>query len=178
VILKSKPSRSAILPPRHDYVHPHRTNYHRRPCPLPLPLCPHTPPAQGPFSSPSPRPTSRELDLWKYDTHLLVSLSSVRRPSSCLHLASAYRRFEEWTKTYGPVFSLRQGFTTVIIVGRYQAAVEIMEREGASLADRPVSIAAGETLSGGMRVLLTPAGERFKKMRKSVSLLRCSVGHR
>ena len=45
-----------------------------------------------------------------------------------------------------------------------------MEREGASLADRPVSIAAGETLSGGMRVLLTPAGERFKKMRKSVSL--------
>ena len=91
-------------------------------------------------------------------------------PSSYSHLASAYRRFEEWTKIYGPVFSLRQGSTTIVIVGRYQAAVEIMEREGASLVDRPVSIAAGETLSGGMRMLLTPAGERFKKMRKSVSL--------
>ncbi|KAG5637608.1 hypothetical protein H0H81_004000 [Sphagnurus paluster] len=43
-----------------------------------------------------------------------------------------------------------------------------MEREGASLVDRPLSISAGETLSGGMRVVLTPAGERFKKMRKAL----------
>ncbi|KAF8060686.1 cytochrome P450 [Lyophyllum atratum] len=82
--------------------------------------------------------------------------------------AFAYRKFEEWTKIYGPVFSLRQGLNTIIVVGRYQAAVDIMEREGASLADRPTSISAGETLSGGMRVLLTPAGERFKKMRKAL----------
>ncbi|GLB36895.1 putative cytochrome p450 [Lyophyllum shimeji] len=82
--------------------------------------------------------------------------------------AFAYRRFEEWTKQYGPVFSLRQGLTTVIVIGRYDAAVEIMEREGAHLADRPLSISAGETLSGGMRVLLTPFGERFKKMRKAL----------
>ena len=34
--------------------------------------------------------------------------------------------------------------------------------------DRPRNIAAGDTLSGGMRVLLTPAGERFKKMRRYV----------
>ncbi|RDB27330.1 O-methylsterigmatocystin oxidoreductase [Hypsizygus marmoreus] len=80
----------------------------------------------------------------------------------------AYRKFEEWTKIYGPIFSLRQGLNTIIIIGRYQAAVEIMEREGAALADRPVSISAGETLSGGMRLLLTPAGERFKKMRKAL----------
>jgi hypothetical protein len=79
---------------------------------------------------------------------------------------SAYRKFEEWTKEYGPVFTLRQGFTTVIIVGRIQAAIDIMEKEGASTVDRPTSIAAGETLSGGMRVLLTPAGERFKRMRR------------
>ncbi|KAF5347626.1 hypothetical protein D9756_010668 [Leucocoprinus leucothites] len=80
----------------------------------------------------------------------------------------AYRKFEEWTKEYGPVFSLRQGFNTVIVVGRVQAAIEIMEKEGASTVDRPASIAAGETLSGGMRVLLTPAGERFKKMRRAL----------
>ncbi|KXN81394.1 O-methylsterigmatocystin oxidoreductase [Leucoagaricus sp. SymC.cos] len=72
----------------------------------------------------------------------------------------AYRKFEEWTKEYGPVFTLRQGFSTVIVVGRIQAAIDIMEKEGASTVDRPLSIAVGETLSGGMRVLLTPAGER------------------
>ncbi|KNZ82117.1 O-methylsterigmatocystin oxidoreductase [Termitomyces sp. J132] len=82
--------------------------------------------------------------------------------------AFAYRKFEEWTKTYGPIFSLRQGLTTVVVIGRYEAAVDIMEREGAALVDRPTSIAAGETLSGGMRVLLTPAGDRFKKMRKAL----------
>lgn len=82
--------------------------------------------------------------------------------------AFAYRKFEEWTKIYGPIFSLRQGLTTIVVIGRYNAAVDIMEREGAALVDRPLSISAGETLSGGMRVLLTPAGERFKKMRKCV----------
>ncbi|KAG6828377.1 hypothetical protein H0H92_008173 [Tricholoma furcatifolium] len=82
--------------------------------------------------------------------------------------AFAYRKFEEWTKQYGPIYSLRQGTTTIIVIGRYDAAVDIMEREGAHLVDRPLSIAAGETLSGGMRVVLTPAGERFKKMRKAL----------
>lgn len=77
----------------------------------------------------------------------------------------AYRFFEQWTQEYGPVFSLRQGLETITVVGRYDAAVELMEREGAALADRPRSIGAGETLSGGMRVLLTPYGDRFKKVR-------------
>lgn len=81
-------------------------------------------------------------------------------------LASAYRKFEEWTKKYGPVFSLRQGFQTIIVIGRLQAVSDIMEKEGAYLVDRPLSISAGETLSGGMRVLLTPAGNRIRKMRR------------
>lgn len=52
-----------------------------------------------------------------------------------------------------------------------QAAIDLMEKEGASLADRPISIAAGETLSGGMRTLLTPVGDRFRKQRKWVVYL-------
>lgn len=91
--------------------------------------------------------------------------------TSILHLfsvsSSAFRKFDEWATEYGPVFSLRQGFTTIIVITRYRAAVEIMERRGAYLADRPVSIAAGETVSGGNRLLLIPVGERFKRMRRS-----------
>ncbi|KIK53850.1 hypothetical protein GYMLUDRAFT_49144 [Collybiopsis luxurians FD-317 M1] len=87
--------------------------------------------------------------------------------------AFCYRRFELWTQEYGPVFSLRQGIpglggTQTVIVGRHQAAVDIMEKHGADLSDRPTSIAAGDTLSGGMRVLLTRSGERFKKLRKAL----------
>jgi hypothetical protein len=84
---------------------------------------------------------------------------------TCL-VGSSYRKFEEWTKEYGPIFKLRQGFKTIFVIGRYEAAVDILEREGAVTIDRPPSIAVGETLSGGMRLLLTPAGERFKRMRR------------
>lgn len=86
-----------------------------------------------------------------------------------LYLVSAYRKYEEWTQEYGPVFTIRQGRNITIVVGRLQAAIDIMEKEGASLADRPRNISAGEVLSGGMRMLLTPAGERFKRMRRYVS---------
>ncbi|KAH0838698.1 cytochrome P450 [Lanmaoa asiatica] len=54
----------------------------------------------------------------------------------------------ELTKEYGPVFSFRQGPRLFVVIGRYQAAMEIMEKEGASIADRPTLIAAAETLSG------------------------------
>ena len=49
-----------------------------------------------------------------------------------------------------------------------QAAINIMEKEGGSLADRPNYISAGDTLSGGMRVLLVGAGNRLTKLRRGV----------
>ncbi|KAJ7267773.1 cytochrome P450 [Mycena rebaudengoi] len=80
----------------------------------------------------------------------------------------AHRKFEEWIQEYGPVISFRRGREFIVIVGRYDAAVEIMEKEGASVADRPPSIAAGDTLSGGMRTLLIGNGERLRKLRKAL----------
>lgn len=41
-----------------------------------------------------------------------------------------------------------------------------MQKNGAELADRPLSIAAGEIMSGGKRTLLVGAGERLRKLRK------------
>ncbi|KAH7922532.1 cytochrome P450 [Leucogyrophana mollusca] len=80
----------------------------------------------------------------------------------------AHRQFAEWTSEYGPVFSLRQGSRIYVIIGRYQAAMDIMEKEGGVLVDRPLNIAAGETYSGGMRMLLVRAGETFKKLRRAL----------
>lgn len=70
------------------------------------------------------------------------------------------------TEQYGPVFSLRQGTRVFVIIGRYRAAMDIMEKQGASVADRPRSIAAGETLSGGMRILLEGTGDRLRRLRR------------
>ncbi|KAF7969821.1 hypothetical protein HWV62_25950 [Athelia sp. TMB] len=82
--------------------------------------------------------------------------------------AYAHLKWAEWTDTYGPVVSVRKGRQVTIIIGRLKEAVEIMEKEGASLADRPHNIAAGEVLSGGMRTLLVPAGARFRRLRKAL----------
>ncbi|EIN08589.1 cytochrome P450 [Punctularia strigosozonata HHB-11173 SS5] len=82
--------------------------------------------------------------------------------------AGLWRQFAEWTEIYGPVFSYRHGSQVVVVVGRYQAAVEIMEKHGAVLSDRPRTVAAGEVLSGGMRPLLTRAGDRLRKIRRAL----------
>lgn len=75
-------------------------------------------------------------------------------------------QFAKWTEQYGPVFSLRQGRGIFVVIGRHQAAVDIMEKEGANLADRPRSIAVQETLSGGMRIVTENSGDRLRRMRR------------
>lgn len=82
------------------------------------------------------------------------------------------------TEEYGPVFSLRQGTRIFIIIGRHRAAMEIMEKQGASLADRPRSIAAGETLSGGMRIVVERTGDRLRRLRRYDSPISNLVGIR
>jgi len=47
--------------------------------------------------------------------------------------------------------------------------MDIMEKEGAALVDRPRSIAAGEMLSGGMRILMSRSGDRFRRLRKALA---------
>ncbi|KAF8551926.1 cytochrome P450 [Imleria badia] len=80
-------------------------------------------------------------------------------------------KLAELTKEYGPVFSFRHGPRLFVVIGRYQAAMEIMEKEGASLADRPRTIAAGETLSGGMRVLSSRSGDRLRRIRRALHVM-------
>ncbi|KAG1810570.1 cytochrome P450 [Suillus subaureus] len=75
-------------------------------------------------------------------------------------------QFARWTEQYGPVFSLKQGHRIFVVIGRHQAAVDIMEKEGANLADRPRSIAVQETLSDGMRMVLERSGEKLRRVRR------------
>ncbi|KAG1855924.1 cytochrome P450 [Suillus subluteus] len=77
-------------------------------------------------------------------------------------------QFARWTEQYGPVFSLKQGHRIFVIIGRHQAAVDIMEKEGANLADRPRSIAVQETLADGMGMVLEGSGERLRRLRSRV----------
>ncbi|KAG1785059.1 cytochrome P450 [Suillus plorans] len=75
-------------------------------------------------------------------------------------------QFAKWTEQYGPVFSLKQGHRIFVVIGRHQAAVDIMEKQGANVADHPRSISVQETLSGGLRMHLEDSNERWRRMRR------------
>ncbi|KAG1736938.1 cytochrome P450 [Suillus paluster] len=74
---------------------------------------------------------------------------------------------EEWIDEYGPLITIRSGLENVVVIGRYKAAVDIMENQGKSLADRPRT--AGEFLGDGMGIPFVPKfGEKFRRMRRAL----------
>ncbi|KAI9572561.1 cytochrome P450 [Boletus coccyginus] len=77
------------------------------------------------------------------------------------------QQFAAWINQYGPVISLRLGPKVMIIIGRHKESVDIMEKEGGLLADRPRAVAAGEIWSRGLRMILAPAGEQFRRLRRA-----------
>ncbi|KIJ67582.1 hypothetical protein HYDPIDRAFT_174015 [Hydnomerulius pinastri MD-312] len=73
-----------------------------------------------------------------------------------------------WIDEYGPLISLRIGLTKYVIIGRHEETMEIMEKQGGALVDRPRFIAAGELLTGGLAIILAGPGERLKRMRRAL----------
>ncbi|KAG1807217.1 cytochrome P450 [Suillus variegatus] len=71
-----------------------------------------------------------------------------------------------WIDKHGPLITIRSGTKRIVIIGRHDAVVDIMEKQGGSLADRPRLVAAGEILNGGLSVILTPSGNMWRRMRR------------
>ncbi|KAG0696756.1 cytochrome P450 [Suillus ampliporus] len=73
-----------------------------------------------------------------------------------------------WINEYGPLVTIRLGTEKIVVIGRHNAAVDIMEKQGVSLADRPRQVAIGEFLGGGLSIAFAPAGDRFRRMRRAL----------
>lgn len=110
-------------------------------------------------------------------TYLQKSVSGLPLPASPLtwrlrgHFISPRNPFltvAEWIDEHGPLITIRSGTKKIVIIGRYDAVVDIMEKQGGSLADRPRLVAAGEILNGGLSVILTPAGSMWRRMRRAL----------
>jgi len=72
-----------------------------------------------------------------------------------------------WINEYGPVITIRSRFKKIVYIGRYKAAVDIMEGQGKSVADRPHIISAGIN-NGGMGFGNGPFGDRLLRMRRAL----------
>ncbi|KAG1727137.1 cytochrome P450 [Suillus lakei] len=81
---------------------------------------------------------------------------------------SSFLTVGRWIDEYGPLVTIRSGTQKIVIIGRHRAAMDIMERQSASLVDRPRLVAAGEILSGGLSIVFTHAGDRFRRMRRAL----------
>ncbi|KAG2037316.1 hypothetical protein BDR03DRAFT_1010778 [Suillus americanus] len=74
-----------------------------------------------------------------------------------------------WIDEYGPLVTIRSGIQTTVIIGRHQAAVDIMEKQSKILADRP-HLPAGEILTRGLDIGLANAGDRFRRMQQFIRI--------
>ncbi|KAK4033928.1 cytochrome P450 [Parachaetomium inaequale] len=74
--------------------------------------------------------------------------------------------FLELNKQYGDVVYLQMGPTPTIILGSAQAAWDLLEKRGAIYSSRPRFIMGGELLSNGMRGLMAPYSNFWRRWRK------------
>ncbi|KAG1735462.1 cytochrome P450 [Suillus occidentalis] len=84
-----------------------------------------------------------------------------------LPLQNASLTVARWIDEYGPLITIRSGLRTTVIIGRYKAAVDIMEKQGKLVADRP-HLAAGDILTRGLSIVLAHAGDRFRQSRRAL----------
>ncbi|OAX31628.1 cytochrome P450 [Rhizopogon vinicolor AM-OR11-026] len=71
-----------------------------------------------------------------------------------------------WIDEHGPLITIRSGTKKIVIIGRHKAAVDIMQKQGQALADRPRMIAAAEMFAGGLGMVTARAGDRWRRMRR------------
>ncbi|KAK6375934.1 hypothetical protein LTS17_007756 [Exophiala oligosperma] len=92
-----------------------------------------------------------------------------------------WRVYQEWTKQYGPVFSLQYGMNTIIMLGTYQAAHELLNKRSHIYSSRPRAVMGGECLSRGLRTLLMPHGQQWRnhqRLQASYLNIRVSQSYR
>ncbi|KAI0698160.1 cytochrome P450 [Cytidiella melzeri] len=75
--------------------------------------------------------------------------------------------FTEWSKKYGPVFSLDLLGQPVVVLNSHRAAADLLDRRSQNYSDRPRMIMGDEILTGGMYMVFLKYGDRWRKMRRA-----------
>ncbi|KAI0088548.1 cytochrome P450 [Irpex rosettiformis] len=76
-------------------------------------------------------------------------------------------KFTEWSKQYGPIFSLNLLGQQVIVLNTHKAAGDLFDRRSNIYSDRPRLIMAGEILTGGIFMVFARYSDVWRKMRRA-----------
>ncbi|KAA8626752.1 CypX Cytochrome P450 [Pyrenophora tritici-repentis] len=85
-----------------------------------------------------------------------------------LHLPKSkpWIKFQEWSKTYGPIFTIWIGRKPTVVISDPNVAAELMEKRSAKYSSRPPMIAMGEILWDNASILVQPYGKEWSVRRK------------
>lgn len=75
-------------------------------------------------------------------------------------------QFQEWSKIYGPIFTIWIGRKPTIVVSDPNIAVELMEKRSIKYSSRPRMVAMGEILWDNASILVQPYGKEWSVRRK------------
>lgn len=73
-----------------------------------------------------------------------------------------WRIYQQWTKQYGPIFSVQYGLSTVVILGNAKAARDLLDKRSNIYSSRPHLVMGGDVVSKGYRTLLMPYGDQWR----------------
>ena len=73
-----------------------------------------------------------------------------------------WRTYQQWSKQYGPVFSLQYGLNTIIMLGTHKAARDLLDKRSNIYSSRPHVPMGGDIVSKGLRNVLMPYGNQWR----------------
>ncbi|KAK4047662.1 hypothetical protein OIO90_006091 [Microbotryomycetes sp. JL221] len=75
-------------------------------------------------------------------------------------------KMEEWTRQYGPIYKLKLGRREMIVLGRADVALALLDKRSAIYSSRPRMIMTGELVSRNLRMTFMPYGDLWRRQRK------------
>ncbi|KAF3402035.1 Cytochrome P450 monooxygenase yanC [Penicillium rolfsii] len=90
--------------------------------------------------------------------------NALQLPRKGIHL-----KLTEWAETYGPIFSLKVGSSTTVVISSPYLVKQLLDRQSAKYSDRPASYIARELIFRGDHLMLMNAGESWRQGRRLYS---------
>lgn len=75
-------------------------------------------------------------------------------------------QFQEWSKKYGPIYTLWIGRKPTLIISDPNIAVDLMEKRSNKYSSRPRMVVMGEIYNGNSSILTQPYGKNWSIRRK------------
>jgi cytochrome P450 len=80
--------------------------------------------------------------------------------------AKPWLQFEQWSRAYGPIFTIWIGRKPTLIISDPQIAVDLMEKRSAKYSSRPRMVVMGDVYNGNSSILTQPYSKNWSIRRK------------